>query len=136
MLGLIKIDSGEIALDGKLLSKDISFLPSVGATIENMGLYPDFTGFQNLKIFAKIKKKISDEDIRSAILRVGLNPNDKKKYYKYSLGMKQRLVLAQAFMEKPDILLLDEPTNAIDEGGIDIVRKIILEEKQIGRAHV
>lgn len=130
--GLMKIDSGSIVLDNKELHKDINILPNLGIVIENAGLYPELTGLDNLKMLAKLKNKISEDDISNTIERVGLNPKDKRPYRKYSLGMKQRIIIAQAIMEKPDIIMLDEPTNALDEEGVDEVRKIILEEKERG----
>lgn len=107
-------------------------LENIGIVIENAGLYPELTGFNNLKMLSKLNKKIDDEQIRKTIVRVGLNPNDKRSFKKYSLGMKQRIVIAQAIMEKPDILMLDEPTNALDEEGIEQIRKIIKEERERG----
>ena len=130
--GLMKPDSGEVIYDGKQLHKDMTMLPNLGIVLENAGLYTEFSGFKNLKMLAKLRKQIADEEIRQSILRVGLDPEDKRPIRKYSLGMKQRIVLAQAIMEKPDVLMLDEPTNALDENGIEEVRKIILEEKRRG----
>lgn len=132
LAGLVKPTTGEILYDGKILYKDIFSPSSMGVVIENMGLYPEFTGFANLKYLAGIKKAITDAEIRSAIARVGLDPYDKRKVGKYSLGMRQRIVLAQAFMEKPDILLLDEPTNALDEKGVNLIRTILREEAARG----
>lgn len=132
MAGLVRPTSGEILYDGKVLYRDISMPPNMGIIIENMGLYPEFTGFDNLKYLAGIRKRITDEEIRAAIERVGLNPKDKRKIKKYSLGMKQRILLAQAFMEKPDILLLDEPTNSLDEEGVGLIRDILKEEMERG----
>lgn len=129
---LMSYDSGEISLDDKILHKDMDVLPSLGIIIENAGLYPELTGFKNLEILAGINKKISSDDIKDAIIRVGLDPNDKRSFRKYSLGMKQRIIIAQAIMEKPDIIMLDEPTNALDEEGVDLIRKIIKEEKERG----
>ncbi|MCD8501322.1 MAG: ABC transporter ATP-binding protein [Bacillaceae bacterium] len=130
--GLMKIDSGEIMYQNEVLHKDFPILPNLGITIENAGLYPEFTGFKNLQLLAKLKKKIGDEEIKEAIKRVGLDPNDKRTYKKYSLGMKQRIVLAQAIMERPDIIMLDEPTNSLDESGVSLIRQVITEEKQRG----
>lgn len=130
--GLMRIDSGSIVWEEKTLHKDFSVLPSLGIIIENAGLYPNFTGIQNLTYLAKLTKRIGQEEIINAITRVGLNPYDKRLYGKYSLGMKQRLAIAQAIMEKPDIIMLDEPTNALDETGVEEIRKIILEEKERG----
>jgi ABC-2 type transport system ATP-binding protein len=130
--GLMKPSSGEVWLDGKLLHRDMKVLPNLGIVIENAGLYPELSGFDNLKLLAKLNGKINDNDICEVIKKVGLDPNDKRPFRKYSLGMKQRIVLAQAIMEKPDTLLLDEPTNALDEDGIRDIRNIILEEKNRG----
>lgn len=130
--GLMTISSGRILLDDKELHKDMRVLNNMGILIENAGLYPELTGFENLKLLAKLNKKIDDEQIKAAIRRVGLDPDDKRTFKKYSLGMKQRIVIAQAIMESPDILMLDEPTNALDEEGVELVRKIIKEEKERG----
>lgn len=130
--GLMNIDSGKIVLDDKILHKDMEVLPSLGLIIENAGLFGEYTGYKNLKLLANINKKIGDKEIKEAILLVGLDPDDKRTYKKYSLGMKQRLVIAQAIMEKPDIILLDEPTNALDEKGVREIRDIIKKEKDRG----
>lgn len=130
--GLMNISEGEILLDNKILHKDMRVLPDMGILIENAGLYPELTGLENLKLLAKLNAKIGDAEITEAIRRVGLDPYDKRTVRKYSLGMKQRITLAQALMEKPAIIMLDEPTNALDEDGIADIRKIILEEKERG----
>lgn len=130
--GLVKPTAGQIIYDGKILNKDIQAPPSMGIIIENMGLYPEFTGFKNLKYLAGIRKIISDDAIKAAISRVGLDPDDKRTIKKYSLGMRQRMILAQALMESPDILLLDEPTNGLDEAGVDLIREILKEEAERG----
>ena len=130
--GLMHIDSGRITIDGKVLHKDINVPPSIGLIIENAGLYNEFSGFKNLKLLADINKIISDTEITKAISDVGLDPNDKRPVRKYSLGMKQRLIIAQAIMESPDIIMLDEPTNALDERGVKLIRDIILREKERG----
>lgn len=130
--GLMDISEGEIVLNEKVLHKDMKVLPNLGITLENAGLYPELTGLDNLKLLAKLNHKISEDEIRETIQNVGLNPDDKRAFRKYSLGMKQRIVFAQAIMEKPDILLLDEPTNALDENGVNTIRELILAEKQRG----
>ena len=132
LAGLMNIDSGEIVYQGKVLHKDISIPPNLGIVLENAGLYPEFTGFKNLQLLAKLNGKIDDNAIVEAIKRVGLDPYDKRTYRKYSLGMKQRIIIAQAIMEKPDIIMLDEPTNALDESGVSEIRNIILQEKERG----
>ena len=130
--GLMSITSGKITLDGQVLKKDFSVLPNLGILLENVSLYANLTGYENLKYLADLNQKIGKEEIDFTLQRVGLNPNDKRKYGKYSLGMKQRLAIAQAVMEKPDILLLDEPTNALDQESVEAIRTLILEEKQRG----
>ena len=130
--GLMEISEGEILLNEKVLHKDMKVLPNLGIMIENAGLYPELTGLDNLKLLAKLNRKIGETEIREAIKKVGLDADDKRTFRKYSLGMKQRIVFAQAIMEKPDILLLDEPTNALDEKGVNSIRQIIYEEKQRG----
>jgi ABC-2 type transport system ATP-binding protein len=131
LAGLMKI-KGEVICNNQMLHRDITILPKLGITLENAGLYPEFTGLKNLKMLAKINNRIGDEEIIDAIKRVGLDPFDKRTYKKYSLGMKQRIVIAQAIMEHPDIIMLDEPSNSLDERGVEDIRKLILEEKERG----
>ena len=128
--GLMSIDSGSVSLDGKVLHKDFDVLPELGIMIENAGLYPQLSGFDNLKRLSSIRKKVNDNTIREYISTVGLDPDDKKPFRKYSLGMKQRLVFAQAIFEDQKILMLDEPTNAMDDSGVQMVRDILLERKK------
>lgn len=128
--GLMLIDSGTISLDGKLLHKDFDILPDLGIMIENAGLYPHLSGFENLKRLSTIRKKADDDTIKDYIRKVGLDPDDKRPFRKYSLGMKQRLVFAQAIFENQKILMLDEPTNALDDNGVKMVRDILLERKK------
>lgn len=128
--GLMSIDSGTVSLDGKVLHKDFDVLPDLGIMIENAGLYPQLSGFDNLKRLSSIRKKAADDTIREYIRTVGLDPDDKKPFRKYSLGMKQRLVFAQAIFEDQKILMLDEPTNAMDDSGVQMVRDILLERKK------
>lgn len=130
--GLMRIDSGTVTLDGKVLHKDFDILPGLGITIENSGLYSEYTGYRNLKLLAGINKKITDEEIKQALNDVGLDHSDKRTVKKYSMGMKQRLAVAQAIMERPDVLMLDEPTNSLDESGVKLIRDIILRERERG----
>lgn len=132
LTGLIRATSGSIIIDGKELGKDITFPPSVGILIENPAFLDAYSGFQNLKMLASIKGTTRDETIAQTISLVGLDPNNSKKYRKYSLGMKQRLGIAAAIMEKPDIIVLDEPTNALDADGIEVFKKILKKEKGRG----
>lgn len=130
--GLINIDSGIIEIDGKQLHKDIDFPESIGILIENSNLLEELSAYKNLKALSKIKNIAGENEIKSSIQRVGLDPNDKKIVKKYSLGMKQRLAIAQAVFEQPEIILLDEPTNAIDDTGVEDIKKILIEEKARG----
>ena len=131
--GLINVDSGEIIIDNKVLGKDISFPNSLGVLIEYPGFLDNLTGFKNLKYLAEIKGIISDKDIEEAIKKVGLDPKDTRKFKKYSLGMKQRLGIAQAIMEDPELIILDEPTNALDIDGVRLINDIILDMKSKGK---
>lgn len=131
--GLIKPTKGEVEINGKVLFKDISFPESVGALIENPAFLGEYTGFKNLRILADIKGGTSDEQIRESISKLGLDPDDKRKYRKYSLGMKQKLGVACAIMESPDVIILDEPINAIDEKGVKLVEDVLDELKQQGK---
>ena len=128
--GLLVPDSGSVVIDGKVLHKDMSFPPSIGIVIENMNLLPQYNAFDNRKILGKIKKTATDEDIKTALERVGLKSDLKVK--KFSLGMKQRLNIAQAVFEKQKIILLDEPTNALDNDGVQLIYKLLKEEKERG----
>ena len=129
--GLIYATKGEVVIDGKVLGKDISFPPSIGLMLENPAFLPGYNGFENLKMLASIKGEIKDEKIDEVLETVGLSNIDKK-YRKYSLGMKQRLGIAAAIMEEPDIILLDEPTNSLDASGVEMVQKIVAREKERG----
>ncbi len=123
--GLILPTNGHILINGEELGKDISFPRSIGALLENPSFLNQYNGFKNLQLIAGIQKKIGDEQIRDSLIEVGLEPDDKRTYRKYSLGMKQRLGIAAAIMEEADIIILDEPINALDESGAALVRTII-----------
>lgn len=129
--GLIKV-KGEIEIDGKILGKDFTFPPSIGILIENPSFISNYTGFENLKTLASIRERIDDDKIRQTLTEVGLEPDDKRTFKKYSLGMKQRLGIAAAIMEDPDIIILDEPINALDDSGTEQVRQILMKHKQRG----
>ena len=130
--GLMRPSFGSVLYNDKRLYHDINFLPSIGIVIENVDLYPEFTGFQNLKMLANIRKRIQDADIERAMSRVGLDPKDKRTVKKYSLGMRKKLAIAQAIMESPEVILLDEPTSALDAESVEKVRDIIKAEKERG----
>ncbi len=130
--GLILPTEGSVSIDGKIIGKDIEFPNSVGIIIESMSMLPEYSGYDNLKMLAKIKKIATDNDIRTAMNAVGLDPENKKRVGTYSLGMKQKLNIAQAIMEKPELYLLDEPTNALDEGTVNDIRDLLLQLKKDG----
>ena len=130
LAGLIHPTEGTVEMGQKILHKDVSFPPSVGIIIENMEMLQQLTAFENLEVLAGIKKIATKQDIENALKRVGLDSN--KPVKKYSLGMRQRLNVAQAIFEKPDLILLDEPTNALDENGVKLIHKILEEEKERG----
>ena len=130
--GLIFPTSGEVIIDGKVLHKEISFPKDMGVIIENMELMPQYNAYDNLKILGKIRKTATDDDINSTLEKVGLHDVKGKKVRTYSLGMKQKLAIAQAIFEHPKLLLLDEPTNALDEESINDIRKLLLELKEKG----
>lgn len=130
--GLMRIDSGRICWKGQELHKDFSVLPSLGIVLEHAGLYPNLTGLENLSYLAGLKGIIGKEEMCEALERVGLEPYDKRVYGKYSMGMKQRLAIAQAIMERPEVIMLDEPTNGLDEAGVQEIRTLIGQERQRG----
>lgn len=128
--GLIFPTQGSVRIDGRALGKDLAFPKEMGILLENPTFLENYTGYQNLCMLASIQNRIGEEEIKKAIRRVGLEWNDKKKYRKYSLGMKQRLGIAAAIMEAPQLIILDEPSNALDAQGVEMLRKIIREEKE------
>lgn len=131
--GLTRLTSGRIILDGKVVGKDMEIPDNIGAIIETPGFIKSFSGYDNLEYLASVRKMIGKEEIVSAMEKAGLDPAMKKHVGKYSLGMRQRLGIAQAIMEKPDILILDEPTNGLDKKGVEEFRNLILAFKQEGK---
>lgn len=130
--GLIYPTQGEVIVDGKTLHGQNSFPKSMGLLIENPQFLDRYSGFRNLYLLAGIRERIGTEEIKQAMYRVKLDPEDKKKYRKYSLGMKQRLGIACAIMEHPELIILDEPFISLDEEGILDILKIIYKEKERG----
>lgn len=130
--GLIYSTFGEIAIDGKVLGRDIDFPPSTGQLIENPSFLPNLSAKQNLKLLGSINGNDSDEIIKLYLGKVGLNPDSRKKYKKFSLGMKQKLGIAAALFEENELIILDEPYNALDEEGVELVNKLIYEAKERG----
>ena len=131
--GLVPITSGTIIINQKQIGKDIQIPDNIGAIIETPGFLPNYSGYQNLLFLSKIKGTISRDQIKQSIRKVGLNPEDKKPVGKYSLGMRQRLGLAQAIMENPELLILDEPMNGLDKEGVSDMRTLLLELKKQGK---
>ncbi|KEZ87489.1 multidrug ABC transporter ATP-binding protein [Clostridium sulfidigenes] len=130
--GLMIPTEGKVIIDGKVLGKELSFPESIGALIESPGFISNYSGYKNLKILADIQGKISEEKIKQTISLVGLDPEDKKKFKKYSLGMKQKLGIAAAIMEDAKIIVLDEPTNALDENSIKNLSEILRDLRDKG----
>ncbi len=130
--GFYKPESGEVVVDGKVIGKDIDFPSNVGAIIEAPGFIPTLSGYKNLCYLASIKNRIDKSQIMDVMRSVGLDPNNHKSVGKYSLGMKQRLGIAQAMMEEPDILILDEPMNSLDSEGVEMVRKLLQDYRSKG----
>lgn len=133
IVGFLKPTGGRVIVGGKVIGKDVDFADNIGIIIETPGFLSAFSGYKNLEYLAGIKKRIGKKEIRETMARVGLNPKSKKKVGKYSLGMRQRLGIAQAIMENPDILILDEPMNGLDKQGVKDVRNILLNLKEDGK---
>lgn len=130
--GLIYATSGTVSIGGEILGKDITFPKSIGMMLESPSFLNGYSGYDNLRMIADIRSTIDEKRIDEVMKIVGLEKSGTKKYRKFSLGMKQRLGIAAAIMEKPDILILDEPTNALDEKGIKMVQEIVKKEKERG----
>lgn len=131
--GLIIPDSGHILIGDEKLHRDIKFPRSIGALIENPSFLPQYTGLRNLRMLARLTGGISDENVRYAISRTGLDPDDRRTYRKYSLGMKQKLGIANALMGEPDVIILDEPINALDEESVDCIKAELIKLKEKGK---
>lgn len=134
--GMAAPTTGTITVEGKQIGTDIDIPDSIGAIIEVPGFLGDMSGYRNLKYLASLRNIIDDDAIRQAMRLVGLDPNDKKRVGKYSLGMRQRLGIAQAIMEQPHILLLDEPMNGLDNQGVQDVRKLLKQLREQGKTIV
>lgn len=131
--GFVKPTDGEIIVNGKLVGKDCDFPESVGIIIETPGFIPYYSGYKNLKLLANLRKKIAGEQVKESMCQVGLDPALRRQVRKYSLGMRQRLGLAQAIMENPDLLILDEPMNGLDKDGVADMRRYLLDLKSQGK---
>lgn len=131
--GFVKPTAGSITVAGKLVGKDMDFPQNMGVIIETPGFIPYYSGYKNLKLLADLNHKIGKEEVREALIQVGLNPDSKLSVKKYSLGMRQRLGIAQAMMEKPELLILDEPFNGLDKEGVQEMRRLLLDLKEQGK---
>lgn len=132
--GFMKCDRGTIWVNGKQIGKEIDFPDQLGVIIETPGFIPNLSGYKNLKILASLKGRIGKQEIRETLRKVGLDPDMKKPVTKYSLGMRQRLGIAQAIMENPKVLVLDEPFNGLDRHGVVEMRMLLKELKTEGKA--
>lgn len=131
--GFVPATTGTIRVFGKEVGKAGTIPDNIGLIIETPGFLPGYSAFRNLQFLAQIRGKIKKDEIRKAISLVGLDPNNRKHVGKYSLGMRQRLGLAQAIMENPDLLILDEPMNGLDKEGVADMRKYLLDLKEQGK---
>lgn len=130
--GFMKPTSGAVFVEGKQIGKDVDFVPNAGVIIETPGFVPFYSGYKNLHILAELNRRIGREEIEDAMRTVGLDPGLKRHVKKYSLGMRQRLGIAQAIMEKPQLLILDEPFNGLDKEGVEQMRTYFLKLKEEG----
>ena len=131
--GFIRPNEGHIYVRDKEIGKDIDFTPDTGIIIETPGFIPYQSGYRNLKVLAAINNRISRKDIENAMYQVGLDPTMKKRVATYSLGMRQRLGIAQAIMEDPSLIILDEPFNGLDKHGVEEMREYFLSLKKKGK---
>ena len=131
--GFIKPTTGEIMVDGKRVGKDVDFPKNMGIIIETPEFIPYYSGYKNLKLLAGLNNRIGKKEIMQSMEQVGLDPKLKRHVRKYSLGMRQRLGLAQAIMENPDLLILDEPFNGLDKDGVKEMREYLLSYKERGK---
>ena len=130
--GLIRPTEGYVSIDGAVIGKDISFPPSVGVLIESPSFISYYSGFKNLQLLASIKNIADDDTIKGLMTRLDLDPENKKRYRKYSMGMKQKIGIIAAVMEKPDLIILDEPINALDEKSAQTLKEMLNEYKEDG----
>ena len=131
--GLMHPEEGVILVNGKRVGRDVDMPENIGAIIEAPGFLPNYSGYKNLRFLANIRRKVGKEEILNVLKTVGLDPESRKHVGKYSLGMRQRLGIAQAIMEDPEILILDEPMNGLDNAGVQDIRALLLELKAQGK---
>lgn len=133
ILGMMPFSDGEITVNGKRIGKDIDVPENVGMIIESPGFLAGYNGYANLRLLSRIKNVIGRDEITRAIQTVGLDPASRKRVGKYSMGMRQRLCIAQAIMENPSLLILDEPMNGLDNRGVGEIRELLLNLKNQGK---
>ena len=133
LCGLYKPSSGEILFDNKKYDKDNLYLLNMRALIEKPNFFPELTGYENLRLLAKIQNKIGDKEIYEALKDVNLYDEKDKKYSEYSLGMKQKLGIAQVLMEDPDIIILDEAFNGIEANSVIKISELLKKKKKDGK---
>lgn len=132
--GFMKCDRGVILVNGRQVGKEVDFPDRLGVIIETPGFIPNLSGYKNLKILAALKGRIGKQTIRETMQKVGLDPDMKKPVAKYSLGMRQRLGIAQAIMEDPNVLILDEPFNGLDRYGVEEIRDLLGRLREAGKS--
>jgi ABC-2 type transport system ATP-binding protein len=130
--GFVKTTKGQITVNKKIIGKDVDFPEDIGFIIETPGFIPYYSGYKNLMLLAGLKNKIGKQEVKDALAAVGLDPDLKRIVKKYSLGMRQRLGIAQAIMEKPSLLILDEPFNGLDKEGVEMMRKYLFGLREQG----
>lgn len=138
ILGMMKPDSGKVSFGGipenkAAANKVASVKPDMACVIDGCDLIMNMSGLENLIYLAGFRKLVDEKCIRECMKKVGLNPDNKDKIKNYSLGMRKRLLIAQAIMENPDVLILDEPTNSLDSSGVQMLHDIVHENKEAGR---
>lgn len=133
ILGMMPFSEGEILVRSRRVGKNVDVPDDVGMIIEGPGFLPNYSGYSNLRLLSRVKKVIGRDEIVRAIESVGLNPASRKRVGKYSMGMRQRLCIAQAIMENPSMLILDEPMNGLDNRGVSEIRELLLNLKSKGK---
>lgn len=131
--GFLPVTQGSVKVGGKYIGRETDFPESLGVIIETPGFLTNLSGRKNLEILADLRGKLRREDITAVLMKVGLDPGLKKPVSKYSLGMRQRLGIAQAIMEDPELLILDEPFNGLDKHGVEEIRNLLLKQKEEGK---
>ncbi|PZD95421.1 multidrug ABC transporter ATP-binding protein [Paenibacillus sambharensis] len=133
LCGFLTPDQGEVEILGDKIGKKVDFPQDTGIIIEQPGFLDQYTGMRNLALLASLRRRVGVKEIRETLVTVGLDPDNNQPVKKYSLGMKQRLAIAQAIMENPRVLILDEPFNGLDRDGVELIRSLLVREKNKGK---